>query len=146
MQKDTWLKVAAGIWILSALGGAIALSKGVDIAGVVETVGYLWILLAMLFGKRIAVHFPKKRRDRFWRGDHGDRIGHWLDLLLFDRTCRPYAYDNSRILEHGCRFENRQQSARTPLPEREVSIQDLIIAELGGVPIFIQSDENATQP
>jgi hypothetical protein len=63
MRSDTWLKVATGIWIASALGGAIALANGANIAGVVETVGYLWILLAMLFAKRIAGHFPKQRSE-----------------------------------------------------------------------------------
>jgi hypothetical protein len=63
MRKDTWLKVAAGVWILSALAGVAALAKGVQIAVVVETVGYLWILLAMLFGKRIAMHFPIQRHE-----------------------------------------------------------------------------------
>jgi hypothetical protein len=63
MRKDTWLKVASGIWILSAVGGAIALAKGVRIMGIVETVGYLWILLAMAFGKRFAIHFPKYRSE-----------------------------------------------------------------------------------
>jgi hypothetical protein len=63
MRKDTWLKVAAGIWILSVLGAAIAVAKGVHIADVIESVGYLWILLAMLFGKRIAVHSPKHRSE-----------------------------------------------------------------------------------
>jgi hypothetical protein len=63
MCKDTWLKAATGIWILSALAGVIALAKGVHFAVVVETVGYLWILLAMLVGKRIAMHFPKQRSE-----------------------------------------------------------------------------------
>jgi hypothetical protein len=63
MRKDTWLRVATGIWVLSALGGAIALAKGVHLADVVETVGYPWILLAMLFGKRIARHFPKQHSE-----------------------------------------------------------------------------------
>lgn len=63
MRKDTWLNVAIGIWILSALGGAIALAKGAHIAGVVETIGYPWILLAMLFGKRIAGYFPNQRSE-----------------------------------------------------------------------------------
>jgi hypothetical protein len=61
MRKDTWLKAAAGIWLLSALGGVIALANGANIAGVVESVGYLWILLAMLVGKRVALHFPQQR-------------------------------------------------------------------------------------
>jgi hypothetical protein len=63
MRKETWLKVAFGIWILSALGAAIALAKGVRIAEVIESVGYLWILLAMLCGRRIAVLFPKHRSE-----------------------------------------------------------------------------------
>lgn len=63
MLGDKWLKVAAGIWILSAVGGGIALSNSATIAGVVESVGYLRIWLAMLFGKRIAVHFPKQRSE-----------------------------------------------------------------------------------
>src|ERR1700722_19808612 len=61
--KDTWLKVASGIWILSALGAAIALTKGVHIADVIESVGALWILLAMLCCKRIAVLFPNHRTE-----------------------------------------------------------------------------------
>lgn len=28
MLRDKWLKVATGIWIFSAVGGAIALAKG----------------------------------------------------------------------------------------------------------------------
>ena len=64
MLGDKWLKVAAGIWILSAVGGGIALSNSATIAGVVESVGYLRIWLAMLFGKRIAVHFRGVRRMR----------------------------------------------------------------------------------
>jgi hypothetical protein len=63
MRKDTWLKVAAAIWILSALGGVIALAKGAQIAAVAESVGNLWLLLALLFGKRIAMHFPKQRSE-----------------------------------------------------------------------------------
>jgi hypothetical protein len=63
MRGDTWLKIATGIWILSALGGVIALAKGVQIASVVESVGYLWILLAMLVGKRIALHFPQQHSE-----------------------------------------------------------------------------------
>lgn len=63
MPKDTWLKVAAGIWGLSALFGAVALAAGVSIAAVAESVGYLWILLAMAFGKRVAVHFPQQRSE-----------------------------------------------------------------------------------
>jgi hypothetical protein len=63
MPKDTWLKVASGIWILSALGAAIALTKGVHIADVMESVGSLWILLAMLCGKRIALLFPNHRSE-----------------------------------------------------------------------------------
>jgi hypothetical protein len=63
MRKDTWIKVAAGIWLLSAVGGAIAMAKGVRIMAIVETVGYLWILLAMGFGKRFATHFPKQRSE-----------------------------------------------------------------------------------
>ncbi len=63
MRKDTWLRVATGIWILSGLGSVIALAKGVQIADVVETVGYPWILLAMLFGKRIARHFQKQHAE-----------------------------------------------------------------------------------
>jgi hypothetical protein len=63
MRTDTWLKVAAGIWVLSALAGVIALANGANIAGVVETIGYPWILLAMLFGKRIAGYFPEQRSE-----------------------------------------------------------------------------------
>jgi hypothetical protein len=63
MRGDRWLNVAAGIWALSALGGVIALAKGVHIAVIAENVGYLWMLLAMLFGKRIALHFPHQRSE-----------------------------------------------------------------------------------
>jgi hypothetical protein len=49
MRGDGWLKVASGIWILFALGAVIALAKGVHVTAVIETVGYPWILLAMLF-------------------------------------------------------------------------------------------------
>jgi hypothetical protein len=63
MRKDMWLKVATGIWLLSSLGGVIALAKDVRIVSVVETVGYLWILLAMAVGKRIALHFPQQRSE-----------------------------------------------------------------------------------
>jgi hypothetical protein len=63
MRKDTWLKAAAGIWLLSALGGLIALANGAKIASFVENVGYLWILLAMLVGKRVALHFPQQRLE-----------------------------------------------------------------------------------
>lgn len=63
MRDDRWLKVATGIWVLSALGGAIALAKGARVAGVVETVGPVWLLLAMLLGTRIARHFPQQRAE-----------------------------------------------------------------------------------
>jgi hypothetical protein len=45
-RSDTWLKVAIGIWILSALGGVIASAKGAHVVGVVETVGYPWISIS----------------------------------------------------------------------------------------------------
>jgi hypothetical protein len=63
MLGDNWLKVATGIWLLSALGGVIALANGANTVGVVENVGYLWILLAMLVGRRITAHFPKNRSE-----------------------------------------------------------------------------------
>jgi hypothetical protein len=42
LQGDKWLKIAAAIWILSVVGGAIALSKGVRIVDVIEDVGTTW--------------------------------------------------------------------------------------------------------
>jgi hypothetical protein len=55
MQTDTMVKWAMGIGALSVAGGAIALLRGASFLGVVENVGNILILIALVVGKPIAL-------------------------------------------------------------------------------------------
>lgn len=58
MRTDTMLKWAMGIGALSVAGGAIALWRGASVINVVENVGNIWILIALVAGKPIALRYP----------------------------------------------------------------------------------------
>jgi hypothetical protein len=58
MRTDTMVKWAMGIGALSVAGGAIALWRGAGFLGVVENVGNILILIALVAGKPIALRYP----------------------------------------------------------------------------------------
>jgi hypothetical protein len=58
MRTDTMVKWAMGIGALSVAGGAIALLRGASFLGVVENVGNILILIALVAGKPIALRYP----------------------------------------------------------------------------------------
>jgi hypothetical protein len=58
MRTGTMVKWAMGIGALSVAGGAIALLRGASFLGVVENVGNLLILVALIAGKPIALRYP----------------------------------------------------------------------------------------
>jgi hypothetical protein len=58
MRTDTMVKWTMGIGALSVAGGAIALLRGASFLAVVEDVGNILILIALVAGKPIALRYP----------------------------------------------------------------------------------------
>jgi hypothetical protein len=60
MRSETAVWIAIAVCVLTIIGAVIALVKGARVIGVVESVGNISILTALIFGKPIARLFPSR--------------------------------------------------------------------------------------